>query len=285
MTVAEAVAACEARLLGAGVDTPRLDAQMLVAHALGVERTWVLAHGSDELAASQQMEALCARRASREPLAYILGWREFFGRRFIVTPDVLIPRHETETLIDAALAEKHVREVLDIGTGSGCIALTLALERPEWSVTACDISQSALEVARENAARLLHVEPLLGQARTKVRLLRSDLFAALEGLQFDLIVSNPPYVASDDPLPPEVKDHEPATALYADEGGLAVYRRLAEEAHRHLRAGGTLIVEVGDRQSGPVGMVFADAGWHVERTVNDLNGTPRAWVGKPLCVT
>jgi release factor glutamine methyltransferase len=117
-----------------------------------------------------------------------------------------------------------------------------------------------------------------------VRFLQSDLFSALDGLQCDLIVSNPPYVASGDSLPPEVKDHEPSTALYADDGGLAVYRRLAEEAHSYLRPGGALMVEVGDRQSEAVQAVFEESGWLIERVVSDLGGTPRVVVARPLTV-
>lgn len=277
MTIAQAVGSAEERLADAGVDTPRLDAQMLVAHVLDVDRPYVLAHASDEFR-GEGLDAMCSRRAAREPLAYILGWREFYGRRFVVTPDVLIPRQETETLIEAALATKHVKDVLDIGTGSGCIALTLALERPEWNVVGVDLSKSALEIARKNRTLLTQTMP------NSADLVRSDLFSSLEGRIFDLIVTNPPYVASGDALPPEVKAHEPHMALYAGEDGLAVYRRLAEESHAFLRPSGTLIVEIGDGQSEAVRRLFEERGWHVERVVDDLSGTPRVVVLKPLIV-
>lgn len=279
MTVSEAVAFVESRLVAAGVDTPRLDAQMLVAHALSVERSWVLAHSADAFVASEMLQRLCERREAREPLAYILGWREFYGRRFTVTPDVLIPRQETETLVETALEEEHVQGVLDIGTGSGCIAITLACERPEWNVTAVDISEPALAVARENADALL-----IDKSDRSVRFLLSDVFSSLADEQYDLIVSNPPYVATSDPLPPEVRDHEPHAALYAEENGLAIYRRLAEEAHSHLRPGGALMVEIGDGQSEAVQRIFEEHGWHTERVVKDLNGTDRVVVAKPLTV-
>lgn len=279
MTVAEAVALVELRLQKASVDTPRLDSQMLVAHALGVERSWVLAHGADPFSASEELEKLCERREAREPLAYILGYREFFGRRFIVTPDVLIPRQETETLVETALEEKHVKDVLDVGTGSGCIAITLACERPEWNVTAIDVSEAALAVAVESAQRLLS-----DRSDRSVRFVQADLFSNLTDRQYDLIVSNPPYVATSDPLPPEVHAHEPHSALYAGESGLDIYRRLAEEAPAHLRPGGSLMVEIGDGQSEAVRRVFEDHGWHIERIVQDLNGTPRVIVAKPLIV-
>jgi release factor glutamine methyltransferase len=283
MTVADAVASVESRLVAAGVDTPRLNAHMLVAHALGVERSWVLAHSADPFGAGEALEKLCERREAREPLAYILGWREFYGRRFRVTPDVLIPRQETETLVETALEEKHIQGVLDIGTGSGCIAITLACERPEWNVTAVDISEPALAIARENAQRLLPSEsPNLGTNPDQPELIQSDLFAALSDRQFDLIVSNPPYVAATDLLPPEVHAHEPHTALYADNQGLAIYIQLAEEAQSHLRPGGALIVEIGDGQSEAVQSIFEEHGWHIERVVNDLDGTPRVMVARPL---
>jgi release factor glutamine methyltransferase len=291
MTVAEAVALVELRLQRAGVNTPRLDAQMLVAHTLGVERYWVLAHSSDPFSASEKLEGFCERREAREPLAYILGYREFFGRRFIVTPDVLIPRQETETLVETALEEEHIHDVLDIGTGSGCIAITLACERPEWNVTAVDISVAALAIARENTERLLSSEPPNSRTPQPTRtnpnrpeLVHSDLFANLTDRQYDLIVSNPPYVATADALPPEVHAHEPHSALYAGEDGLAIYRRLAEEAPAHLRPGGSLIVEIGDGQSEPVQRIFEDHGWHIERVVSDLDSTPRVVVAKPLTV-
>ncbi len=285
MTIGEAVASVEARLAAAGVDTPRLDAQMLVAHTLGVERVYVLAHSADGFK-GKGLDALCERRAAREPLAYILGWREFYGRRFVVTPGVLIPRQETETLVDTALAEKHVKDVIDIGTGSGCIALTLALERQDWNVTATDISEKALDVARKSAESLSVgvSQTLPSPRRPAVRLLLSDLFAGLNSEQYDLIVSNPPYVADSDPLPPEVRDYEPHTALYAGPDGFAVFRTLAEEAHAFLRPSGALMVEIGDGQSERVQKQFEEFGWHVERVVNDLSGTERVLVLKPLDV-
>ncbi len=275
----------EARLASAGVDTPRLDAQMLVASSLGVGRVFVLAHTTDEFK-GKGLESLCERRVAREPLAYILGWREFFERRFVVTPGVLIPRQETETLIEAALEEKHVKDVLDIGTGSGCIALTLALERQDWNVTATDVSEKALGIAKKNAESLtVSVQPTVPPSRRPaVRLVLSDLFDSLKGEQYDLIVSNPPYVADADPLPPEVRDYEPHTALYAGRDGLEVYRRLAERAQAFLRPSGALMVEVGDGQSEAVQKMFEEFGWHVERVVKDLSGTERVLVLRPLIV-
>lgn len=273
MTVGEAVGWVEGRLRAAGVDSPRLDSQMLVAHSIGVDRAYVLAHTMDEFA-GDGLEALCERREAREPLAYILEWREFYGRRFVVTPDVLIPRQETETLVEAALGEEGVGSVLDVGTGSGCIGVTLALERPGWQVTAIDSSEAALDVARENATDL----------GARVRFVRSDLFEELKGQVFDLIVSNPPYVAEGDALAPEVHAHEPHLALYSGADGLEFYRRLSHEAHGSISPAGSMIVELGDGQADGASDVFEHAGWHVERRVQDLGGTHRALVLKPLIV-
>lgn len=272
MTVGEAVAVVEQRLMVAGVPEPRLDAQMLVAHALGAARSWVIAHTSDPIEDTRRIESLCERRERREPLAYILGWREFYGRRFKVTPDVLIPRQETETLVEVALSMPFVERVLDVGTGSGCIAVTLALEKPEWQVEASDISPGALAVAHENA--FAH--------GIRLRTHECDLFEGLVADPFDLIVSNPPYVALGAILDPELTDHEPHSALFAGQDGLDAYRRLAEGSAAFLRPGGALLVELGDGMSREVARVFEEAGWHVERIEKDLIGIERVMVLRPL---
>jgi release factor glutamine methyltransferase len=174
--------------------SPRLDAQLLIQAALGVNRAWLIAHDRDTLSADQaeRISTFIDRRASGEPVAYILGEREFFGHPFKVTPATLIPRPDTETLVEAALdrmpGERPI-QVLDIGTGTGCIAISLKLARPDWSLTAVDLSSAALAVARENGQSL----------GAEVTWLESDLFTALNGQRFDLIVSNPPYIAVADP--------------------------------------------------------------------------------------
>src|ERR1044072_4019884 len=179
------------RLEAAGIESPALEAQLLAGHVLLVDRTYVLTHPEEEFP-ELAGETLLQRREGQEPLAYILGEREFFGRRFRVGPGVLIPRQETETLVEAAMEQSDVQSVLDVGTGSGCIAITLKLERPEWEVTAVDISERALDIASDNAK-------LLG---ADVRYLLSDGFASLLGESFDLIVTNPPYVGLHEALPP-----------------------------------------------------------------------------------
>ncbi len=255
------------RLDLAGVDSPRLEAQVLAAHVLRVDRSWLLAHPEhdfNELAG----ETLLQRREAREPLAYLTGYREFRGLQFGVDPSVLIPRQETEELIEAALESEITNDsprVLDLGTGSGILAITLKLERPAWDLTAIDLSSEALATASANAR--FH--------GADVRFVLSDGFAALLGESFDLIVSNPPYIGNEEELPPEVKDHEPPFALFSGPTGLEFYARLANEAPAHLEDGGLLLLEVGHRQASEVRALFEGAGWQHETTRRDLSGVER----------
>ena len=265
MTVGEWVAYAESRLASAGIEAARLEAQVLASHVLLMDRSALLAHPEEfpEFAG----EVLLQLREKHEPLAYIVGRREFYGRSFVVSPSVLIPRHETETLIEAALSfGLDSARVLDVGVGSGAIALTLKLERPSWSVTGVDVSHDALTVAAENAA-LLDVD---------VRLLQSDLFSAVAGETFDLIVSNPPYIGETEKnLSREVREYEPAVALFSGPTGLEFYERLAASAAGYLSPAGRLIVEIGYLQSSVVPDLFTAQGWTVVRTVNDLTGIVR----------
>ena len=248
------------RLSAAGISAFRLESQVIAAHALLVDRTFVLTHPDHEVN-ELAFERLLQRRENGEPLAYILGYREFFSRRFRVDPSVLIPRQETEVLVETALEfPKEKCRVLDIGTGSGCIAITLKLERPDWEVWATDISSSALQVARENAETL----------GADITFRHSDLLAQLEGETFDLIVSNPPYIGRDEPLPKEVKEFEPPSALFADDNGLAIYRQLAAQAPSHLHVGGQVILEIGQEQGNEVSRLF-----HGSTVIKDLDGNDR----------
>ena len=260
MTLGEWIPAATERLTQAGITSSRLEAQLLAAHVLLVDRTYVLTHPEvelNELAA----EGLLQRRESQEPLAYILGHREFFGRRFRVTPSVLIPRQETELLIETALELMvPVKRVLDIGTGSGCIATTLKLERPDWDVWAVDISGAALQVARENAETL----------GAEITFRHSDLFSGLVGERFDLIVSNPPYIGVEEELPDEVRNHEPPTALFADNEGLEIYQQLVATYSDYLNEGGTIILEIGQTQGPAVANLFNG------QILQDLSGNDRA---------
>jgi len=257
----------KARLGQAEIEAAGLEAQLLAAHVLLVDRPWLIAHG-DEPFPELAGEAILAARLSGKPLAYILGWREFYGRRFSVRPGVLIPRQETEVLVETALSLlDSTATVLDLGTGSGCIAISLKLERTEWEVVASDISPEALEVARENAREL----------GANVEFVESDLFSNLNG-EFDAIVTNPPYIGFDEPLKGEVALFEPAAALYSGPTGMEFYERLSRDAWGVLRHGGVLMMEVGYRQAEPVKGVFATLGWAVQEPVLDLSGVARVMV-------
>ncbi|MHC0052691.1 peptide chain release factor N(5)-glutamine methyltransferase [Actibacterium sp. D379-3] len=266
MTGNQALIAAVARLRAAGIaDAPR-DARRLLAHAMGVAADRLTLVLPDPLTpqAETAFEAAIARRAAREPVSHITGRRVFFGRDFHVGPAVLDPRPETETLIELALAAPFSR-VLDLGTGSGCILLTLLAERPGATGLGVDLSPAALAVARGNAARL----GLVGAFAL------SDWFSAVTG-RFDLIVSNPPYIAADEmaALSPEL-GHEPEMALTPGGDGLDAYRAIAAGAPAHLAPGGRLLVEIGPTQAHAVSALFARAGLENISTHPDLDGRDR----------
>lgn len=276
-SVGEALRAAAQRLRAAGSRSPRLDAELLLAAALGVDRSALFRAPERVLTADEEerFAGYLRRREAREPVAYIRGSRAFRTLELEVTPAVLIPRPETETLVDVALealAAGAAAEplVLDVGTGSGCIALALAAENPFVRVIATDVDAAALEVARGNAAS----HGLEG----RVRFVRSDLYAGLPGAsRFDLIVCNPPYIPAAEyaALEPNVRDFEPRLALYGGEDGLDLFRRLVPGAITFLRPGGTLAVEIGAGQAAAVRALLEGAGFAdvVERA--DLGGVPR----------
>ena len=231
---------------GRGIESPRLDAELLVAMALETDRVGLYLDLNRPLVDSERnaIRPLVTRRREREPVAYILGHRDFYGRRFIVTPDVLIPRPETETLVEHALRcipQDDACRVLDVGTGSGAIAVTIAAERPRAIVTATDISEAALKVASKNAERL--------DVADRIRFERADLLSDAE--QYDLIVSNPPYIASSDmeALQAEIREHEPVAALEAGEDGLDVVRALLVAAQPVTASGAQMLIEIGAGQA------------------------------------
>lgn len=268
MTLAEWRAMARARLASVGVPEAEREALALALLATGQDRAWVLAHGEWEQDWSDADRWL-ERRCAGEPLAYLRGSREFYGREFRVSPAVLIPRPETEHLVDHALAwrfpdGKRVR-VLDVGTGSGCIAVTLAAERTDWTVVAVDVSSDALGVARDNARR----------HGVGVEFRQSDLARAWDGPPFDLIVSNPPYVGEGDELDVDVRTWEPSLALFAGPDGLEVYRRIALELPAVLAPGGVLMLEHGAGQWNRVAAVMTEAGWNVVEAWHDLAGHDR----------
>ncbi len=230
----------------------RLDTEVLLAHTLGATRTWVIAHPEHIVPpdSARQFDAALQRLAAGEPLPYLLGHWEFYGRDFIVTPAVLIPRPETELLIDTALAAAKDRpatlRLIDIGSGSGCIALTLAHALPQAAVFATDTSIEALAVAAKNARQHALYQ--------RVQLHHGDLFAGLDG-PFDLICANPPYIASDELQQLAVSKYEPRVALDGGPDGLDVIRRLLRKVRNQLRPGGLLLVEIGSGQRAKVRML------------------------------
>ncbi len=254
---------------------PATDARALLAHQLRVTREHLIAHPDKRVtdADARRFTELAQRRRSGEPLAYLLGEREFYGRTFAVTPAVLVPRPETELLVHTALhrCTGDVARVLDLGTGSGCIAITLALERPNWHLVATDASPPALELARINAQRL--------QARN-IAFHEGNWFAALadEDL-FDLIVANPPYVAPGDSHL-DALTYEPQLALVSGDGGLGCLRTIINGAPRHLRPGGLLALEHGYEQAEHVRAIFAASGWRQIQTLVDLAGHLRVTMAR-----
>lgn len=281
MTFSEAVARAAARLVSSGFERvdAEADAAVLARHILQWDLAQWLGHMRDQVPASfgESLDALIARRSAREPVAYITGTREFYGRSFLVSPAVLIPRPETELVIELALvhgctgAQVHGCNIADIGTGSGCLAVTLALELPNARVVATDISPAALEVARLNAS-------LLGD-RDRVAFRHGAYFAGSTTL-FDMIVSNPPYVAETDraDMQRDVVDFEPPTALFSGPNGLACIRELVRLAPEHLRPGGTLLFEFGFGQADAVRALIRSSRLIFVAIHNDLQGIPRVAV-------
>lgn len=278
MEVSEVLEAVTRRLMAAlGHDRreARLEAKTLVAHVLEVERAWLIAHDRDVLSDAHlaALDALVARRELGHPIAYLLGWREFYGRPFMIMPGVLIPRPETELLVERALElapENEPLRVLDVGTGSGVIAITLALERPHWTVCALDRSETALACSSRNAIAL----------GASVDMVHSDIFNVLVGGRFDLILSNPPYVPRGDPhLARGDLRFEPQEALVAGQDGLEIIRRLVTEAPRWLVSGGHLLLEHGWDQAEPVAALLRSSGFEGIRTWSDLAGKHRVSEG------
>ena len=277
-TVAMALAAARTKL-------PANEARLLLGHVTARPAAWLMAHDDEVLDedAMLRFASLVARRKGGEPVAYLLGYREFYGREFAVSPAVLIPRPETEMLVDMALATKvgaddtagsvatSAPRILDLGTGSGCIAITLALEIPSAQVCAVDASEAALLVAGKNAERL----------GASVRLLQSDWFGSLSGESFDLIVANPPYIAERDPhLGVEDLRYEPRPALASGVDGLDAIRRIVADAPAHLLAGGQLWLEHGYDQAVAVRELLAAAGLCDIEQHRDVAGIVRVSGGR-----
>ena len=274
------------QLRAANVPSYTLAAELLLLHVSGKDRTWLYSHPEEILteAVAETYAALLSKRASGVPTQHLTGKQEFWGLEFEVTPEVLIPRPETEHLIEVALDRLAVKEIragrqqrltgenvtlVDIGTGSGCIAITLGKELPRANVYATEISKAALEVARQNAKR--------HGVSERIQFLQCNLLDALSRVSFDLIVSNPPYVSEREAesLPVEVREHEPHMALFGGEEGYELYGQLIPQAAQHLKPGGLLVLELGYNSLAAVEPLLDRADWHNVGITNDLAGIAR----------
>ncbi len=247
LSIAGFLAISTKTLSEAGIASARLDSELILAHILRRSREWLLAHDATALTQPQQQQArqLLLQRTQRQPIAYLTGRRDFYGHSFLVNEQVLVPRPESEVILamlDELMQANHPRMVLDVGTGSGCLAISIKLAHPDLAVSACDISKSALLVARRNAARLL-------PSGQQIKFYQSDLLSDLPvGSQFDLIVANLPYLSpGQDGLSPELA-YEPAIALYADDDGLSLIKQLITTAPAHLTPRGYLLLEMNTDQ-------------------------------------
>ncbi len=269
MTAAEAMVAAMARLRAAGVPDPARDARVLLAHAAKVDAARVTLIAPEDIAPeiAERYDNLIALRAVRVPVSQLIGAREFYGRAFEISRDVLDPRPETEALIEVALSEPFAR-ILDLGTGSGCILVTLLAERPEAEGVGVDLSEAACLHASANAARHAVAD--------RATVLKSDWFEVVEG-RYDLIVSNPPYLTAEEMLQvqPELRDHEPRLALTDEQDGLSAYRVIAAQAQGYLNARGRVLVETGWQQAATVAAIFEAQGWGEVAILPDLGGQDR----------
>jgi release factor glutamine methyltransferase len=276
-SVSEALQLIAQTFRAAGIDDAAADARVLAGHALHLDRARLISQ-SDRVLEAREVNAisgLAARRLKREPVSRILGRKEFWSLALAITPDVLVPRPETETVVEGALdfvvrngLRMEKLRILDIGTGSGALLVALLNELPNATGIGTDISRAALEAAQINVAQL--------GFESRCRLIACDMAAGVEG-QFDLVVSNPPYIARGEiaSLAPEVRDYDPMMALDGGDDGLTAYRSISADAKRILAQGGRLFVEMGAGQEPAVRELFTNAGLEVGIARNDLAGTPR----------
>ncbi len=272
LDIAKALRLAEQQLAEHLITNPNIEAQYLLAACINKNRAYLLAFNEKKLSAAQEklFFAYLTRRANGEPLAYITGKKEFWSLSFTVTPDVLIPRPETELLVETILQllpENQVCHLTDLGTGSGAIALAVASERPNWEIVATDHSEAALAVARNNATQL---------QLTHITFSHGDWCQPLNTKKFDAIISNPPYIAEHDPaLEKNVARYEPQTALLANEDGLADLKKIITQAKHYLNDGGYLLLEHGYQQAGKVHTLLQAAGYKNSNTLEDFNKLPR----------
>jgi len=252
------------------VTTAQLDAEILLSHAIGKSRECLIGH-EDDLIAAEFVQSLIQRRLSGEPIAYITGKKDFWKREFKVTKDTLIPRPETELIIEKALEiftdKKTNLEVLDLGTGTGCIILSILEEFPNAVGVGVDISNKALDIARQNA---------LGNSR--VEFIQSNWFDNLGDRKFDLIVSNPPYISKSESLAVSVVDFEPHSALFAEDNGYECYKIIAKNIKQHLKKNGVGIFEFGQGQAAKIAEIFSQQGFSSNEVSSDLAGIQRCIV-------
>ena len=255
--------------------TSKLDSELLLMSALGVSRPYLYTHGEKILSVSEKevLNDLCKRRINLEPMAYITGIKEFWSREFNVSPATLIPRPESEMLVEEVLnlyALDETISILEMGTGSGAIAISLALERPKTIITATDISSKALDLAKKNANKF-NVHNIIFQ--------NSDWFRELKNQEFDLIVCNPPYIESHDDCLLDLK-YEPISALISGEDGLDAIRHIANNAKQFLKINGTILIEHGKDQEKAVNQIFISNQWERIKCLPDLRGFPRITMAK-----
>lgn len=271
-TIAKALIDVRESIKKAGIDSYALDARLLLSYVTSLSKTELILHDDRELslAEAKLLKELTAKRITGYPMAYILGYKEFWGLKLKVTPDVLIPRPDTETLVDCAL-KVGFSSVLDLGTGSGAVILALKHERPSAKCTACDLSDGALEVASYNARNLL----------LDVEFIKSSWFQAFDGRTFDLIVSNPPYIRQDDEhLNKTSLPFEPITALTSGVDGLDDIRVIVKDSRLHLNPQGYLMLEHGYDQGASVRAILREYGFSSVNTVKDLGGNDRVTLGQ-----
>lgn len=284
MTVAEAIQKAAARLLALEIPNARLDAEVLLGHALGRDRAWILIHMQDQLddQGRRIFERDIERRSVREPLQYITGTQEFWGLPFKVTPAVLIPRPETELVVETAIKaanRKATPVIIDLCTGSGCIAISLAKELPHARIFATERSDAALDIARQNARQ--------NSVADRVRFLAGDLFGPLEEMDLrtniDIIVANPPYIRSDElpTLQPEVRDFEPEMALIAGKEGTEIAERIILQSPEYVKPGGFLVMEMGIGQADALKKTIDETGkYGLIEVLKDLAGIERVIVAQ-----
>jgi release factor glutamine methyltransferase len=289
MTLEEAYNKGKSILVESGIDDAAQDALWMLLEVCGIDKAYYLAHGNDEVDITCQdgresrYFAMVSKRSEHIPLQHILGYTEFMGLRFEVNGDVLIPRQDTETLVEEALQHVHDgMRILDLCTGSGCILISLLNYSNDCTGVGSDISDAALAVARRNAENILSGRTADG---IRYEFVRSDLFENIEG-RFDMIVSNPPYIRTDviDTLAPEVRDHDPMIALDGGESGITFYERIVEGLDEHLLPGGCVLFEIGYDQGEAVSALLKDKGYLDAKVIKDYSGNDRVVMGVRSCL-